>query len=64
MSSLLRENALEFSATIDYAIELAKRDNKPYSVIYSDNLQQLLPMPAEPCPSQWGWDIITTVAPP
>jgi len=63
MVSITTHEAEDISQAIIHAIELTRQHATSYTVVYIDKLQTAVPMKAEPCPSEFGWQILTRIEP-
>tara|TARA_R110001592_G_scaffold218951_1_gene473020 strand:- start:498 stop:692 length:195 start_codon:yes stop_codon:yes gene_type:complete len=57
------QQAIETGEAIDHAIQLVRDKKKPYTVVYMDKMNKVIPMQAEPCPSEFDIQVITTIIP-
>ena len=57
------QQAIETGEAIDHALQLVRAKKKPYTLVYMDKMNKVIPMQADPCPSEFGLQVITTIVP-
>ena len=63
MAVFTTNEAEKISQTIDHAVELVNKHSTTYCVVYIDKFKTTIPMRAEPCPSEFGWQVIMSITP-
>ena len=63
MAVFTTNEAEKISQTINHAVELVNKHSTTYCVVYIDKFKTTIPMRAEPCPSEFGWQAIMHITP-
>jgi|TARA_R110002074_G_scaffold219601_2_gene390252 hypothetical protein len=63
MLSISTDEAEDIIQAINHGVHLTRQHSTSYAIVYIDKLQTAVPMKAEPCPSEFGWQVMARIEP-